>query len=193
MPRRIPIFILILFFSCHSNESGTVAVKTSVPQDANTKQAIIPGPDTTSSDYLIHLVEIEKPLNYYWTKKLDSLRNIMLPYDSSGQLSIIRKWQINDSISIIIFRSSGDTYDLEYLLSIKNKHIIVSEIQIGDKSDSDLSPDNPYLYAEYKIIDDRRIKLFNHKVSGSEYSDDNDRIISIKTRTIQDNGEVVKK
>jgi|GEM_PF-4322223 len=73
-----------IFFSCHSNESGTVAVKTSVPQDANTKQAIIPGPDTTSSDYLIHLVEIEKPLNYYWTKKLDSLRNIMLPYDSSG-------------------------------------------------------------------------------------------------------------
>jgi len=193
MPRSIIILVLILFFSFHSRGLNTKAVKTPVALDTNTKQTTIQGPDTTSSDYLIQLVESEKPLNSYWTKKLAGFRNILLPYDSSGQLSIVRKWQINDSISVIILKSSGGTYDLEYLLSIKNKHSIISEIKIGDNGDSDLSPENPYFYTEYKISDDRKIKLFNHKVTGSEYSDENDRIFSIKNYTIQGNGKIVKK
>jgi hypothetical protein len=193
MPGRILIFILILLFSFHSKGSKTEIVNPSAARDSNTKQTTIQDPDTTSSDYLIQLVESEKPLNYYWTKKLVSLRNILLPYDSYGQLSIVRKWQINDSISVIILKSSGGTYDLEYLLSIKNKHLIISEIKIGDNGDSDLSPENPYFYTEYIISKDRKIKLFNHKVTGTEGSDENDRIISIKTFTIQDNGKIVKK
>ncbi len=195
MPRRILIFVAILFFSCNSKESKKEAVKSTAASDLKTKQTAIPiaGLDTTSSDYLIHLVNGEQPLNYYWTKKLESLRELYLLPDSTGHLSVVRDWKISDTISVIILKITGGTYDLEYLLSIKNKQVIVSAIIIGDNGDSDLNPDNPYFYTQYKISSDRRIKLFKYKVTGSEYSDDNDRIISILNYSIQDDGKIAKK
>ena len=203
MTHRILIFILTLLFSCNSKETRRESIKSIATQDSNTKQTTIPneskkqeiigGSDTTSSDYLIYLVKGDKPLNFYWTKKLDSFQDLLLPLDSLGHLSIVRNWQINDTISIIILNSSGGTYDKEFLLSIKNKHDIISEIQIGDNADSDLSPENPYFYTRYEIRDDRRIKLFNHKIVGTEGGSEKDRIISIETWTIQNNGKIIRK
>ena len=203
MNQRLLIFILILLYSCNSKQSGTKGVTPAVTMDSGSKQTSIPAeskkqatiadPDTTSLDYLLQLVQNDKPLNSYWANKLDSLKELYLPPDSPGQLEIVRNWQINDSISVIIIRSSGGTYNLEYLLTIKNKHIIINEIEIGDNCDSDLSPDQPYRYTEYKIIDDRKIKLVKHKVTGTEGSDENDRIISIENYTLQNSGKITKK
>ena len=150
MTQRILIFILSLLFSCSSKESRTDDVNSPIAEDSNTNQTTIPikskkqktmiASDTTSSDYLIHLIESDKPLNYYWAKKLDSLQDLLLPFDSTGHLSIVRRWQINDSISVFILNSTGGTYDKEFLLSIKNEHDIIGELQIGNNGDSDLSP-----------------------------------------------------
>jgi hypothetical protein len=192
-----------LFFSCNSKETKREGVNSLATEDSNTKQTTIPNEpkkqeittasDTTSSDYLIYLVKNDKSLNYYWTKMLDSLQDLLLPRDSTGNLSIVRNWQINDTISVIILNSTGGTYDNEFLLSIKNKHDIIGEIQIGNNSDSDLSPQNPYYYTRNEISNDRRIKLFKHKITGTEGGDEKDRITSIETWTIQNNGKIVRK
>jgi hypothetical protein len=195
--------MLILIFSCNSKETRKESVNSRANQDSNTKQITTPNEskkqeitvdsDTTSSDYLIYLVKSDKALNFYWTKTLDSLQALLLPQDPTGHLSIVRNWQINDTISVIILSSTGGTYYDEFLLSIKNKHDIISEIQIGDNTDSDLSPENPYFYTRYEISDDRRIKLFNHKIIETEGGSEKDRIISIETWTIQNNGKVIRK
>lgn len=109
MPRKKLIFILILFFSCNSKESRKEAAKPPAGRDSTAKKTAIPiiEPDTTSSDYLTDLIKNEKPLNYYWVTKLDSLQELYLPPDSMGHLSVVRDWQINDTISVIILKNTG--------------------------------------------------------------------------------------
>jgi len=204
MNPKILIAVPILFFSCNSGQAkkqnvDSLATKNSKsaeivtqkePQDQTTNILT----DTTSSDYLIYLLKNEKHLNNYWTKKLKVLDEFVLPLDSMSHLSLIRDWTINDSISVIIFDySTGTSYD-EFLLTIKNKKDIVSKIHISDLDDSDLSLDHPYYYTEYKLINERKVKLFNHKefveIEGGE---EKDKILSIENWSLQDNGEVSKK
>ena len=175
--------------SCNSKETRKEGVDSIPIKDSNTKQisiqnklqergTIIPF-DTTSSDYLIYLLKNEIYLNAYWTNKLDSLDIFALPKDSTSRLSLISDWNINDSISVVILsHATGTGYD-EYLITLRNKHDFLSNSHISDNADSDLSPANPYFYTQYKIIDRRRIKLFNNKVIGTEGGDEKDSILSI--------------
>jgi hypothetical protein len=58
---------------------------------------------------------------------------------------------------------------------------------------SDLSAEHPYYYTEYKLINNRKVKLFNHKVVGVEGGDEKDKVLSIENWMILDNGKVQKK
>ena len=203
MSPKLLIIISALFFSCkneqakkqddaslpanRSDTNDVVSVKKSEIQKIN-----IPT-DTTSSDYLIYVLKNEIALNNYWTKKLETLDMFAIPLDSTEHLSIVRDWRINDSISVIILsHSTGTDYD-EFLLTVKNRKDIISKIHISDQADSDLSLEHPYYYTEYKMIGDRKVKMFNHKVTGVEGGEEKDRILSIENWTVQDNGRILKK
>jgi hypothetical protein len=152
-----------------------------------------PVADTASSDYLMYELKNEIPLNNYWTQQLGKLDAFTLPLDTLSRLSFIRDWKINDSVSVmIISHATGTSYD-EYLLSLKNKKAIVSGIHIRDGADSDLSPDNPYYYSEYKLVGDRRVKVFNHKITGVEGGAEKDNLLSVENWIIRDDGTVIKK
>ena len=152
-----------------------------------------PDADTTSSDYLIYLIKNEIPLNSYWTQQLGKLDAFTLPLDSLSRLSFIRNWKINDSIAVMILSQAGGNSFDEYLLTIKNKKAIVSHIHIKDEADSDLSPGNPYYYSEYRLLGDRRVRVFNHKITASESGDEKNEILSVETWLIRDDGTVLKK
>ena len=93
---------------------------------------------------------------------------------------------------MILSQAGGNSFD-EYLLTIKNKKAIVSHIHIKDEADSDLSPGNPYYYSEYKLLGDRRVRVFNHKITASESGDEKNEILSVETWVIRDDGTVLKK
>jgi hypothetical protein len=202
MNPRIFIYALLSLSSCNSKGPRKEQVDAIATTDSNTKQTTIPnkpkGPetispfDTTSSDYLIYLIKNEKSLNAHWTNKLDSLDIFALPQDSMSHISLIRDWMINDTIYVVILSHSTGTHYDEYLITLRNKHDFVSGIHISDNADSDLSLDNPYFYSQYKLIDDKRIKVFYHKVVGVEGGDEKDRLISSVTFTIQNSGKVAK-
>lgn len=148
-------------------------------------------PDMASTDYLIYLLKSERNLNECWIQKLKGLDEFVFPLDSMSHLSLIRDWKINDSVSVMILsHANGTDYD-EYLLTVKNKRDFIGKVHISDQADSDLSPENPYYYTEYKLINNRNIKLFNHKVTGTEGGEEKDKIVSAENWTILDNGEVV--
>lgn len=197
------LIIGILFISCNSvpvNQPNTVALPAN-DTAANKKMAPPasqhpqgdPAADTTSSDYLIYLLKNELPLNNYWTQQLGKLEAFNLSFNTLSRLSLIRDREINDSVSVMIFsQAGGNNYD-EYLLTLKNKKAIVSSIHIKDAADSDLSPDNPYYYSEYKLVDDKRVKVFNHKITGVEGGAEKDNILSVENWFIRDDGTVLKK
>jgi len=203
MTQTILTIISIFFLSCNSNQSRKQASHSVTTNDstskeiatseARNKQELIAPPDTTSSEYLIYLLKNGKTLNPHWTQKLDTLDGFFyMPQDTLSHLSIIRNWVINDSISVIILSNAdGTNYD-EFLITIKNKHDLVSNIHINDNDDRDLSFGNPYYYTEYKLINDRKVKLLNHKIVGKEDGNEKDHIISIETWTIQSNGKTSK-
>jgi len=199
MSPKLLFTISTLLFSCN-NHQATKNDRSSPTKDSNTnKIAILEksenqkaniGSDTASTDYLIYLLKNEIDLNEYWTQKLKMLDVFALPLDSMSRLSIIRDWVINDSISVIILsHSTGTSYD-EFLLTVTNKKDFVSKIHISDLADSDLSLENPYYYIEHKLINDRKVKLFNHKVVVVKGGEEKDKILSIENWSILDNGEV---
>jgi hypothetical protein len=198
MTARSIIIISVLFFSCKNEAAkkqsadSLSAKKVVIPKEPE-KPGINAPPDSTSFDYLIYQIKNERILNDHWTQKLKKLDIFLLPLDSMSGLSIIREWVINDSVSVIILsHANGTSYD-EFLLTVMNRRDFVSKVQISDQADSDLSLENPYYYTEYKLLNDRTIRLFNHKITGIEGGEEKDRILSIDNWTIQDNGEILKK
>jgi hypothetical protein len=203
MTARILTIISLLFFSCNNEQAKKQNVSSLPTNDSKVNEIITPKvtekqevntlPDTTSSDYLIYLLKNEKDLNNYWTQKLKKLDAFALPLDSMSHLSLKQTWEINDSISVIIVAYAFvNDYD-EFLLTVKNKKEFVSKIHVSDQADSDLSPGHPYYYTEYKLIDNRKVKLVNHKITGTEGGEENDKILSIENWTIQSDGQVLKK
>jgi hypothetical protein len=197
------LFLLLLILSCnynrknnqqsHFEETGHSISNETVKEKKPDGEQIINSSDTTSSDYLIYLLKNDKPINNHWTQKLDSLDIFSLPLDSVSRLSLVRDWPINDSISVIILSSStGTDYD-EFLLTIKNKKYFIGKIHIGDNPDSDISAGHPYYYTGYKIVDNRKIRLFNHKVTGKEDDTEKDRLLSSATWVIRSDGRVIKR
>ncbi len=196
------ITISTLLFSC--NNQQTTKTDDYLPtKDSNPNEIVISKKsenkktdavsDTASTDYLIYLLKNEIDLNDYWVQKLKRLDLFALPLDSMSHLSIIRDWKINDSVSVIILsHSTGTSYD-EFLLTVRYKRDFVSKIHISDQADSDLSLEHPYYYTEYKLTNDRKLKLFNHKVVGVEGGGENDKILSIENWSVLDNGELQKK
>jgi hypothetical protein len=202
MTARIAIIISVLFFSCNGGQSkqqgdplpgnNSPAKETATHKPSETC-GVSGSPDMASTDYLIYLLKNERSLNECWIQKLKGLDEFVLPLDSMSHLSLIRDWKINDSVSVIILsHANGTGYD-EYLLTVKNKKDFVGKVHISDQADSDLSSENPYYYTEYKLINNRNVKLFNHKVTGVEGGEEEDKIVSAENWAIQDNGEVVKK
>jgi hypothetical protein len=193
----------ILIISCNSvpvnkRETGTLPAndtpsnKLVVPTASQHPQEN-PAADTTSSGYLIYLLNHEMPLNLYWTQQLANLDAFTLPLDTLSRLSVIREAKINDSIGVVILsHAGGNSYD-EYLLTVKNKKAIVSGIHIKDAADSDLSPDNPYYYSEYQLMDDKHVKVFSHKITGTEGGVEKDSILSVENWVIRDDGTLQKK
>ena len=197
------LIIGILFISCNSVPGKKQDAGSLPPSDTLGHKPVIPlvsqhppenaVDDTATSDYLMYLLRNEVPLNNYWTQQLGKLDAFSLPLDTLSRLSLIRNWKINDSISVMILsHATGNIYD-EYLLSLKNKKTIISSIHIKDAADSDLSPDNPYYYSEYKLPGDRRVKVFNHKITGVEGGAEKDNILSVENWFIRDDGTVLKK
>jgi len=202
MNPKILIVISALFFSCHNQQAAKN--KEALPsKDSGTNKTVIAAKpenqplqvvaDTASCDYLIYLLKNELALNSYWTQKLNVLDILTLPLDSMSRLSITHNWIINDSIMVIILsHSTGTNYD-EFLLTVRNKKEVVAKIHISNQADSDLSAEHPYYYTEYKLINNRKVKLFNHKVVGVEGGDEKDKVLSIENWMILDNGKVQKK
>ena len=202
MNPKILIVISALFFSCHNQQAAKN--KEALPsKDSGTNKTVIAAKpenqplqvvaDTASCDYLIYLLKNELALNSYWTQKLNVLDILTLPLDSMSRLSITHNWIINDSIMVIILsHSTGTNYD-EFLLTVRNKKEVVAKIHISNQADSDLSAEHPYYYTEYKLINNRRVKLFKHKVVGVEGGDEKDKVLSIENWMILDNGKVQKK
>lgn len=203
MNRKI-IIIIAFLFGCNHAESGKRASAPEKKKDSTSitistalteKNDTTAGPDTTSMDYLIYILKNEKQLNSHWLKKLDEIDGFFYSTeDTLAHLELVRNWSINDSIYVIIINSSthGTSND-DFLLTIKNKHEVVSAIHIGDNDDSDLSFGNPYFYTEYKLLGDRKVRLYNHKVVGEEGGVEKDWITSIQTWTIENDGKSSKK
>jgi hypothetical protein len=91
---------------------------------------------------------------------------------------------------MILSHANGTGYD-EYLLTVKNKRDFIGKVHISDQADSDLSLENPYYYTEYKLINNKNVKLLNHKVTGVEGGEEKDKIVSVENWVILDNGKVV--
>jgi hypothetical protein len=95
-------------------------------------------------------------------------------------------------MSVIILQYSTNVGGDEFLLTVRNKEYFVTKVHISNQYDSDVSQENPdYYYTEYQQIDDRKIKLLQHKLK--DYDTDKQKdIVTIEHWTIQNNGEVVK-
>jgi len=200
MNPKLLIILPVIFFSCNTRQvktqdagpvpindsSKTVTVITEEPSMA------IPA-DSTSTDYLMYLIKSEKSLNDHWTKKLKELDGFYLLDDPMSRLYIHRSWVLNDSISaIILSHATGVSLD-EYLLLVKNKKDIISNVHIKDEADADVTENNKdYYYMEYKQIDDRTIKLFKHNVMNYDTEKEKDSV-SIENWLIQENGMAIKK
>lgn len=200
MNPKLLIIIPIIFISCNPRQVKTPPVDPVSTNDSPKKEIVtteehgvaIPS-DTTSTDYLSYLLKSEKDLNAYWTKKLNALDGFYFLHDTMSHLSINRSWVINDSISAIILSyATGVSFD-EYLLIVKNKNEIVSNVHIKDAADADVTENNKdYYYTEYQLVDNRKVKLFNHVVFNYDTDKEKDSI-SIENWTVLDNGKAIKK
>jgi hypothetical protein len=199
---KLLVTLSILFLSCnygqvkkqHSSAVPTDTTKkeNGISKEAGNQKMAIPA-DTTSSDYLIYLLKNDMPLTGYWTQQLKKLDVFVIPLDSTAHLSVTSDWPINDSISAIIVQYSTNVGREEFLLTVKNKKHFVAKVHISKQYDSDVSEKNPdYHYFEYKLIDDRKIKLLHHKMKDYDTNKEKD-IVTIEYWTIQGNGEVLKK
>lgn len=196
------VFILpVIFFSCNSRQVKTKPVDLGPTNDSATTRTVtaaeppmaIPA-DTASFEYLMYLIKSEKSLNDHWIKKLETFDGFFLMNDTMSRLSIDRSWVINDSISVtILSHATGVSLD-EYLITVKNKKDIISNVHIKDAADADVTENNrDYEYMEYQQVDDRKIKLFKHLILNYDTDKEKDSILAIENWTIRDNGMAVKK
>ncbi|MEO8404340.1 MAG: hypothetical protein ABI480_07085, partial [Chitinophagaceae bacterium] len=108
--------------------------------------------------------------------------------------SLTHDWKINDSVSVIILAYATGVSGDEFLITIKNKKEIISTAHISDETDSDPGPGNPdYFWSDYKLINDRTIKVSDHKETNAGDDNGTSRITSTETWTILDNGKAIKK
>lgn len=199
---KLLVTLSIFYLSCNYgqvNKQHAGAVRTDTTQKKETeiskdagKRKMSISADTTSTDYLIYLLKNNMPLTGYWTQQLGKLDAFAIPLDSTTHLSVIRNWPINDSISVIILQYSTNVGGDEFLITVRNKKYFVTKVHISNQYDSDVSQENPdYYYTEYQQIDDRKIKLLQHKLK--DYDTDKQKdIVTIEHWTIQNNGKVVK-
>lgn len=193
----------IFFLSCNYRQvnkqdadavkTDTILVKETEISKKADKYTMPISTDTTSSDYLIYLLKNDMSLTGYWTQQLKKLDAFAIPPDSPAHLSVIRDWPINDSISVIILQYSTNVGSDKYLLTVRNKKHFVTKVHLSNEYDSDVSQENPdYYYTEYQQIDDRKIKLLQHKMKDYDTGKQKD-IVTVVHWNIQNNGEVVKK
>jgi hypothetical protein len=200
MTPRFLIIISVIFFSCNNtavNKQHNDPLPNSNNEIVTAKKEEPPisiPADTASTDYLMYLLKNEKGLNDHWTKKLKALDVFLLPLDSMSRVAMDSNWVINDSIAaMVVNHATGVSLD-KYLLIIKNKKDIVSKLHVSNESDSDVSEENPdYYYMKYKLINDRKIKLFNHEIRDYDRETEKDTIVSVENWLIQDNGMLIKK
>lgn len=166
--------------STSSTLKDTVVAKKAIPAD------------TASVDYLIYLLQNEKPLNYTWAQKLKKLDVVLASYDSLAHFEFDRTWIINDSVSAFILQhSTGTSWD-EYLLTVKNKKALVAMLHISDEADADVSAERPdYYYTKHELYDGRRIKLLKHKLANYDTDKQKD-ILTVENWSIQNNGSIKK-
>ncbi len=202
-PSKLLVTLSLLILSCNYGQvkkqhAGAVQIDTNlkkaieISKEAANQTMAIPA-DSTSSDYLIYLLENEMPVTSYWTQQLNKLDAFEIPFDSTTRLSITRTWPINDSVSVIILQYSTNVGSDEFLLTVKNKKHFVAKAHISNQHDSDVSKENPdYYYTEYQLIDDRKIKLLQHKMKDYDTGKEND-IVTVEYLSIQNNGDIIKK
>ena len=200
---KLLVTLSIFFLSCNHgqvNKQHAGAVRTDTTQKKETEilkeaagnRRMSISTDTTSSDYLISLLKNDMPLTSYWTKQLKKLDAFAIPLDSTTHLSVTSDWPINDSISVIILQHSTNVGSDEFLLTVKHKKHFVTKVHISNQYDSDVSQENPdYYYTEYQQIDNRKIKLLQHKMKDYDTEKQKD-IVTVVHWNIQNNGEVVK-
>lgn len=196
--KAIPLIILTaILISCNSS----VQVKSVTPdsitkgtlsKDTDAAQAAIPA-DTTSIDYLIYLLNNEKPLNYNWIQKLKALDVEPASYDSLAHFQFNRTWKINDSVSALILGQATGTSLNEYLLTVKGKKDLIAMVHLLNNVDADANEERPdYYYTEYKQINDRSIKVFMHKIVNYDRANEKDIIDSVENWSILNDGRVKK-
>ncbi|OQP65001.1 hypothetical protein [Niastella populi] len=202
-PSKLLVTLSLLILSCNYGQvkkqhAGAVQIDTNlkkaieISKEAANQTMAIPA-DTTSSDYLIYLLKNEMPVTSYWTQQLNKLDAFEIPFDSTTRLSITRTWPINDSVSVIILQYSTNVGSDEFLLTVKNKKHFVAKAHISNQYDSDVSQENPdYYYTEYQLIDDRKIKLLQHKMKDYDTGKEND-IVTVEYLSILGNGDILKK
>ena len=202
-PSKLLVTLSLLILSCNYGQvkkqhAGAVQIDTNlkkaieISKEAANQTMAIPA-DSTSSDYLIYLLENEMPVTSYWTQQLNKLDAFEIPFDSTTRLSITRTWPINDSVSVIILQYSTNVGSDEFLLTVKNKKHFVAKAHISNQYDSDVSKENPdYYYTEYQLIDDRKIKLLQHKMKDYDTGKEND-IVTVEYLSILGNGDILKK
>lgn len=191
------VILTAVFFSCNSSVQVKSVTLDSISTSSSSKDTVvasIPVPaDTTSFDYFIYLLKNDKPLNHNWTQKLKKIDVVLPSYDSLAHFGFDRAWGINDSISALILRQSTGTSLNEYLVTVKGKKELIEKVHILNNVDSDVSEERPdYYYTEYKIINDRSIKVFMHKIANYETDKEKDIVDSVENWFIQNDGRVNK-
>lgn len=195
--KTIPLIILTILFSCNSSVQVKSVTLDSIATGSSSKDTVaaqitIPA-DTTSVDYLIYLLNNEKPVNYNWTQKLKTLDIELASYDSLARFTFNRTWKINDSVSALIIKQSTGTSLNEYLLTVKGNKELIAMVHLLNNVDADPSEERPdYSYTEYKQINDRSMKVFMHTIVNYDRANEKDIIDSIENWSILNDGRVKK-
>jgi hypothetical protein len=196
--KTIPLIILTaILFSCNSPVQVKSVTPDSIATGSPSKDTVaapvaIPA-DTASVDYLIYLLNNEKPLNYNWLQKLKALDVELASWDSLAHFTFNRTWKINDSVSALILGQATGTSLNEYLLTVKDKKDLVAMVHLLNNVDADPSEERPdYNYTEYKQINDRIIKVFMHTIVNYERANEKDITDSVQYWMILDDGRVEK-
>lgn len=196
--KTIPLIILtVILFSCNSSvqvKSVTIdsIATSSSSKDTVAAQVAIPA-DTASVDYLIYLLNNEKPLNYSWKKKLKALEVELPSWDSMARFTFNRTWRINDSVLAFILTQNTGTSQDEYLLTVKDKKDLIAMVHILNNVDADPSEERPdYHYMEYKQINPLIMKVLMHTIKNYDRNNERDIIDSVENLTILNDGRVKK-
>ncbi|HEY8895033.1 MAG TPA: hypothetical protein VIM79_09475 [Niastella sp.] len=197
MKPKLLIILTAILFSCNSSVQVKSVTLDSIATGSSSKdtvaaQVAIPA-DTSSIDYLIYLLNNEKPLNYNWTQKLKALDVELAPWDSMARFTFNRAWKMNDSITALILGQSTGTSLDEYLITVKGKKDLIAMVHILNNVDADPGEEHPdHYYTEFKQIDERNMKVFMHKIVNYDRPNEKDIIDSVENWFILNDGRVKK-